>query len=120
VTAGIRWKVDRRHATSAIIGMAASAAVGDAAEVALEEANRTAPIEEGVLIGSGSVDVEPLRHFKARASVFYDTPYAVRQHEDTRLRHDEGRRAKWLERTLAEQGRRLGKIIAAGIKARLP
>ena len=35
--------------------------------------------------------------------VSYDTPYALKQHEDTRLRHAPGRRAKWLERTLDER-----------------
>ena len=37
------------------------------------------------------------------ASIYYDTPYAARQHEDTSLNHDPGRRAKWLELTLQER-----------------
>ena len=45
-------------------------------------------------------------------AISYDTPYAVRQHEDTRLRHDPGRRAKWLERTLQEERQRVQKWIA--------
>ena len=44
-------------------------------------------------------------------AVAYDTPYAVRQHEDTRLRHDPGRRAKWLERTAQEQAPAIGRAI---------
>jgi len=43
--------------------------------------------------------------------VAYDTPYAVRQHEDTRLRHDAGRRAKWLERTADEEAATIGRLI---------
>ena len=82
----------------------AVAALGDGGEYLLEEANRTAPIEEAVLIGSGSVHVDEANLV---ASVSYDTPYAVRQHEDTRLRHDPGRRAKWLELTFREQRPRI-------------
>lgn len=84
-------------------------AVADAGEFLLEQANRTAPIEEGTLIGSGTVTLDRGR---LRAVVAYDTPYAVRQHEDTRLRHTNGRRAKWLEHTAREQGHQLGRIIA--------
>ena len=76
-------------------------ALTDAAEHLLEQANRTVPIEEGTLKRSGVVSVDRER---LEAAVSYDTPYAVRQHEDTRLRHNDGRRAKWLERTFAERG----------------
>lgn len=88
---------------------AALAAVADAGEFLLEQANRTAPIEEGTLIGSGTVTLDRAR---TKAIVSYDTPYAVRQHEDTRLRHTNGRRAKWLEHTAREQGHQIGRIIA--------
>lgn len=87
----------------------AVAAGTDAAEFLLEEANRTVPIEEAVLEGSGHVTTD------ADALVFsvsYDTPYAVRQHEDTRLRHDSGRRAKWLEYTFREQRLRVLTFLA--------
>ncbi len=82
------------------IRRAAERAIADASEHLLEEANRTAPIEEGTLIRSGKTTVDKGR---LAAAVSYDTPYAVRQHEDTRLRHDDGRRAKWLQRTLQER-----------------
>lgn len=87
---------------------AAAEALSDAAEFLLEEANRTAPLEEGTLIGSGLVTVDAKN---LRATVSYDTPYAVRQHEDTRLRHDGGRRAKWLEHTAREQTRDITAFI---------
>ena len=92
---------------------ATMAALSDAGEFLLEEANRTAPIEEGTLIGSGMVTVDRAR---AKAVVSYDTPYAVRQHEDTRLRHDSGRRAKWLEHTGREQSARIGAFLADRIR----
>jgi hypothetical protein len=66
----------------------------------LQEANKTIPIDQGTLQRSGQVTVGDLE-----VVVSYDTPYAVRQHEDTRLRHAPGRRAKWLERTLQSEAR---------------
>ena len=90
-------------------GRVALVAVTDAAEFLLEESNRTAPIEEGNLIGSGMVTVDASR---LTATVSYDTPYAVRQHEDTRLRHLDGRRAKWLEHTGREQAHTITKLIS--------
>ncbi len=94
----LKWKIDLRPMAIAKLRRACEEALGDAAEHILEEANRTIPIEEGVLTGSGSTDVDG-----GKASIFYDTPYAARQHEDTSLRHDPGRRAKWLELTLTER-----------------
>lgn len=88
---------------------AAFAALTDAGESLLEGANRTAPIEEAVLIGSGQVSGDERA---LSVAVSYDTPYAVRQHEDTTMRHDPGRRAKWLERTFAEQATQVGKYLA--------
>jgi len=83
--------------------------LSDAGEFLLETANRTAPIEEGTLIGSGAVTVFPQAD---TVVVSYDTPYAVRQHEDTRLRHDPGRRAKWLEHTAREEQATLRRLAA--------
>lgn len=94
------------------------ATVSDATEYLLEQANRTAPIEEGTLIGSGTAIVE-VTGDRIRGVVAYDTPYAVRQHEDTRLRHDDGRRAKWLERTAQEEQARLTGFLADGARKAL-
>lgn len=87
-----------------------------AAEVLLEEANRTVPFEEGILAESGDTDVDDGRLL---ATVSYDTPYAVRQHEDTRLRHDPGRRAKWLEHALRENADDLIEVVADDLRRRL-
>lgn len=112
MTASLRWKVDHRTFAAAHVRKAASEGLADAAEFLLEEANRTVPIEEATLTRSGATDVDGLQ-----ASVFYDTPYAVRQHEDTRLRHDQGRRAKWLEMTMREQAKQVGEHIADRIRS---
>lgn len=67
------------------------------AEHMLTEANDRVPHEYGDLMRSGDVDVD---EGDLQASISYDTPYAVMQHENTDLVHANGREAKWLERTM--------------------
>lgn len=88
----------------------------DGAEHLLEEANRTVPIEEATLQRSGDVSGD---RQTLTAAVSYDTPYARRQHEDTRLRHDPGRRAKWLERTFNERAADVVSFVADRIRRAL-
>jgi hypothetical protein len=68
-----------------------------AAEHLLGEARRIVPIEEGVLGTSGKTHYDSESH---TASVSFDTPYAVIQHEDLTFRHDAGRQAKYLEQPM--------------------
>lgn len=65
-----------------------------AAEHILAEATDLVPIEDGTLQRSGTVSIDGVGK---TAAVSYDTPYAVRQHEEINWRHDPGRRAKFLE-----------------------
>lgn len=102
---------DFTQQVSARVSGARHRALAIGGEFILENANRTVPIEEGTLMRSGKVTVGD-----DEAAVSYDTPYAVRQHEDTRLRHDPGRRAKWLERTLAEQQQQTMNLMAQEIR----
>lgn len=95
---------------------ASSRALALAAEYVLEQANRSVPIEEGTLQRSGVASVDD---DGTRAAVSYDTPYAVRVHEDLVARHDAGRRAKWLESTLAEQADAVRQIIADTLRGAL-
>lgn len=88
------------------IADALAGTLADGAGFILEEANRTVPIEEGTLSRSGNTDTAGLE-----ASVYYDTPYAARQHEEVTWNHAPGRRAKWLQLTFAEQARRLDRFI---------
>lgn len=87
--------------------------VTDAAEMLLEEANRTVPIEEGTLMGSGTVSSDAAA---MRAHVSYGTPYSRRQHEELSYRHAGGRRAKWLELTFSEQRGRVLEMLAARLR----
>lgn len=65
-----------------------------AAEHILARATDLVPIEEGTLQRSGTVSIDAMG---TTAAVSYDTPYAVRQHEELDWHHDEGRQAKYLE-----------------------
>lgn len=102
---------DRTPQVLATIEAAQLRAVGLAAEHLLEQANRTVPHDEGDLEGSGAT-TDPAFDQPGRAvsAVYYDQPYAVRQHEDLTLSHPDGRRARWLELTAQEQADTLRQI----------
>ena len=86
------------------------------AEFLLTEANANVPLDEGVLERSGVATVDEA---KLKAAVSYNTPYAVRQHEDLTARHAPGRFAKWLELAMHRNRDRLGKIIQTQMRRRL-
>jgi len=76
-------------------------ALRDSVEHLLTEANKTNPYREGTLERSGSTDVD---EGVMQASVYYDTPYAIRVHEEPGLNYtDPKARWKWLEMTVKEQ-----------------
>lgn len=52
------------------------------------------PLDQGVLKNSCAVDVAD---DGSQGTVSYDTPYAVRQHEEMGYQHQGGRKAKYLE-----------------------
>lgn len=76
---------------------AAADALTDIAEDDLRESLEVVPIEEGTLGRSGFVEVD---RAQLTAQVAFDTPYAIRQHEDPTLRHDAGRKDHFLEDTV--------------------
>lgn len=81
--------------------------LGNAVEFILARASESVPLEEGTLARSGSTDVDAKA---GEASVSYDTPYAIRLHENPQYSFKHGRRGKWLELTLQEQASRLQSI----------
>lgn len=89
-----------------------------ASEFLLSEANKHVPHEDGDLEQSGTASVES-QSGKRRGAVSYDTPYAVRQHEDMTLRHDGKGESKWLETTFAREREKVGEIVAAAIRKRV-
>lgn len=64
-----------------------------ASDVVLAMANEHAPLDTGALIGSGRVDWNG-----EQASVYYDTVYAAKLHEDRRLHIKGGREGLWLKK----------------------
>jgi hypothetical protein len=52
------------------------------------------PLDQGPLKNSCYVDVNA---DGSAGTVSYDTPYAIRQHENLRYKHQRGRKAKYLE-----------------------
>lgn len=116
----IRLVLDRRAIVSQLVRRAAADALNDAAEVLLEEVNPTVPIEEGILEGSGQVDSATSSDLVARVGYGGEAgAYAVKQHEDTTLRHDEGRTAKWLENGARDFAPRFESWVGTRMRGRL-
>ena len=87
-----------------------------AAENVLEMATRIVPLNEGTLERSGVASVDEAL---LKAAVSYDTPYAVRQHEELDYQHQRGRQAKYLETPFNESTETTRMLIAREIKASL-
>lgn len=87
-------------------------------EHVLSESTKRVPIEEGTLSRSGIATAEA-RPGEAVGAVSYDTPYAVRQHEEMDYRHDEGRTAKYLEGPLVEEASTVAAIAAEQVRQAL-
>lgn len=87
-----------------------------AAEYVLGRSRVQVPIDEGTLERSGVATVD---ESDLTAAVSYDTPYAVRQHEELTYRHDPGRKAKYLEDPLNESTGTVAEIIAAQVRRSL-
>lgn len=88
---------------------AANKAVREVAEDGLTEANDRVPYEEGTLSRSAEVVHVPA---DTRAAITYDTPYAVKQHEDPTLNHPRQGEPYWLERTVEDNADRYFRYIA--------
>lgn len=84
-----------------------------AGEHVLGESNAHTPHEEGPLERSGKVTQD---EGALTAAVSYNTPYAVRQHEDLTYRHDPGRTAKFLENAFNAERTVLGDIVAEQVR----
>jgi hypothetical protein len=82
----------------------------------LNEANNIAPKDEGTLIQTSDVDVDPEA---GKANAFYTQKYARRLHEHPEYNFQGGRQGKWLEKTLLAEGDRVRDIMANEIRERL-
>lgn len=85
-------------------------------ESVLAISNDRVPLDEATLQRSGQVNVDPET---LAANITYDTPYAVRQHEDLTLVHRNGRRAKFLESAWRENAHLAPQVIGEQIRRAL-
>lgn len=106
----ITWRGDK---ISEEMKTAAAKGLRNVAEFLLDKSNQNIPIDEGTLKNSGNTSVDETN---LEASVSYDTPYAVRQHEDMTLNHKNGRTAKYLENAYKDNLNKIQDYIADAIK----
>ncbi|MBK3563226.1 MULTISPECIES: hypothetical protein [unclassified Streptomyces] len=87
-----------------------------AAEHVLQQSQELVPLDESPLLQSGTASVDAP---SLTAAVSYDTPYAVKQHENLAYRHAPGRTAKYLERPLNASRSDVLALIAAQMRRAL-
>lgn len=87
-----------------------------AGEHVLGVSNAQVPFEEGDLAASAAVSQDGTT---GATAISYDTPYAVRQHEDLSMQHDAGRNAKYLENALQSESATVTAIVLNALKGRL-
>lgn len=66
----------------------------------LGESQKLVPVDTGTLQKSGTIK---LNSETLTAQISYNTPYALKQHEDATLNHPNGGEAKYLERPFNEK-----------------
>lgn len=84
----------------------------------LAASDATIPHETGHLETTGDYDIDDSGD-DLRGSVYYDTVYARRQHEEMDWTHDAGRRAKYLELAALEELATIEAIMGQAMKASL-
>ncbi|WP_433793940.1 hypothetical protein [Actinoplanes sp. CA-252034] len=103
----LSWNAD---AVMAALRGASADGLEFAAEHLLQVSTQLAPHEEGDLARSGEVSSDADGQTFA---VSFDRPYAVRQHEDLTLRHDDGKQAKYLEEPMSSEHDTMLRLIAS-------
>lgn len=111
------WAEFNGPAVSRVINAAAKRGLFMAGQHILNVSNRQVPHEDGDLERSGTVT--EASGSELEVAVSYDTPYAVRQHEDLSLRHDAGRNAKYLENACRKERGTAGRIVAQAMRQQI-
>lgn len=93
------------------IHSAVESALADAADHVLGVSNQHVPHEYGDLEASGRAGSDGDEAF-----ISYDTPYAVRQHEDLSYHHSDGRTAKYLENAINSERDKVLRFIQNRVK----
>jgi hypothetical protein len=99
----------------AVMREAGMSGLADGAEHILTVAIDQTPVDTGTLRRSGAVTEAPSEN---AVYVSFNTPYAVKQHEDLTLKHKEGN-AKYLENALNSEKAKVLALVAARVKAAL-
>ena len=86
--------------------------VRDVCDDLLSESRDEVPYDMGDLSNSGKVTVVR-RTAGIEGAVSFDTPYAVRQHEDPALQHQDGKKAQYLGDPLRANSQRYLDYLAA-------
>ncbi|MQT03860.1 hypothetical protein FF041_27930 [Streptomyces jumonjinensis] len=89
----------------------ASQGLQRALEHTLGEARKLVPLEEGTLERSGRAEVDGLN-----GVISFDTPYAVRQHEELTWKHLPGRQAKYLEQPMNTERATMLRLMAVDLR----
>lgn len=82
-------------------------------EFVKQESVKIVPKDTGMLEKSASVKIS---NDGKQGAVSYDTPYAIRQHEELGYRHAEGRTAKYLEIPFQQNQGKALEIMAREIR----
>lgn len=117
ISTNVRWDITPEQLKD-MTNKAMEEAMHDAVEVVLQEANKKVPLDEGTLQRSGNVDVDTSGS-EVKGSVYYDTPYAKRLHENPQYNFQRGREGKWLENTVKEHQDVLTKCMKNRLGERL-
>jgi hypothetical protein len=104
------------EAVKAAKNQAVVKALRNAGYAILADASNLVPHDTGELENTGDIKVDENNH---TVTVFFDAPHAIRQHEDTTLRHPNGRQAKYLEQPLRERGGELADYISTEVNREL-
>jgi hypothetical protein len=103
---------------AARVHTAAEIAVRAAGEDLMARAVHDAPVEEGTLRASASLEVHD-GPTGPTAVVAFDTPYAARQHEETTWKHPRGGRSKYLESNLTGMASEYRRVLTDAMRRAL-
>ena len=89
-------------------------ALGKGAALLLARTIPDVPLRDGPLSDSGATDVDD-----EAATVYFDTPYAVRQHEELGYQHPKRGKAKYLESHVVDDREVVSQVMAAEVRRAL-
>lgn len=96
------------------LGHAKTSAARRGAELLRDESVNRTPLETGTLRNSAKVTAAD-----GEAAVSYNTPYAVKQHEEIGYAHPGGGQAKYLETAMVDNQQRIAQAVAEHLKRTL-